>query len=289
MSNADLKIGLALGGGGAKGLAHITMLEVFDELNIRPHRIAGTSIGAVMGALYASGLKAKEIREGVQKMIISKGDSFKAALKKRDALKWLQFMDLEFKGHAIFKGDRFIEFLFSAMEIPTFEALEIPLRIVATDFWASRQVVLESGELKPAVKASMGLPGVFTPVTIDNRVLIDGGSVNPVPHDLLLDCDVVVAIDVMGTPKDEGKKMPNLFRAVLATFDIMQNSIIKEKLEKDPPAIYIKPEIRGIDLLDFYKANEVYAQAAPARAMLREQLQRLLSLEQPPKDTPSWT
>jgi NTE family protein len=284
MSDADLKIGLALGGGGAKGLAHITMLEVFDELNIRPHRMAGTSIGAVVGALYASGLKARQIREGVQRMIISKGDSFRASLKKRDVLKWLQFMDLEFKGHAIFKGDRFIEFLFSAMDIATFEELDIPLRIVATDFWASRQMVLESGELLPAVKASMGLPGVFTPVTINNRVLIDGGGVNPVPHDLLLDCDVVVAIDVMGTPQDQGKKKPSLIRAVLTTFDIMQNSIIKEKLDKHPPSVYIKPTIQGVDILDFYKANEVYVQAEPAQAMLREQLKRLLSEDRPLKD-----
>jgi NTE family protein len=284
MPNADLKIGLALGGGGAKGLAHITMLEVFDELNIRPHRMAGTSIGAVVGALYASGLKARQIREGVQRMIISKGDSFRTSLKKRDVLKWLQFMDLEFKGHAIFKGDRFIEFLFSAMDIATFEELDIPLRIVATDFWASRQMVLESGELLPAVKASMGLPGVFTPVTINNRVLIDGGGVNPVPHDLLLDCDVVVAIDVMGTPQDQGKKKPSLIRAVLTTFDIMQNSIIKEKLDRHPPSVYIKPTIQGVDILDFYKANEVYVQAEPAQAMLREQLKRLLSEDRPLKD-----
>jgi NTE family protein len=278
MSDGGPKIGLALGGGGAKGLAHITMLEVFDELNIRPHCMAGTSIGAVVGALYASGLKARQIREGVQSMIISKGDSFKAALKKKDVLRWLQFMDLEFKGHAIFKGDRFIEFLFSAMDVATFEALDIPLRIVATDFWASRQVVLEKGELLPAVKASMALPGVFTPVTINDRVLIDGGGVNPVPHDLLLDCDAVVAIDVMGTPQDEGTKMPGLFRTVLTTFDIMQNSIIEEKRQKHPPAIYIKPRIHGVDILDFYRANEVYAQAAPAQDMLRQQLKQLLSL-----------
>ncbi len=278
MVSAGPKIGLALGGGGAKGLAHITMLEVFDELNIRPHRMAGTSIGAVLGALYASGLKARQIREGVQRMVISKGDSFKAALKKKDVLRWLQFMDLEFKGHAIFKGDRFIEFLFNAMDVATFEALDIPLRIVATDFWASRQVVLEKGELLPAVKASMGLPGVFTPVMINNRVLIDGGGVNPVPHDLLLDCDVVVAIDVMGTPQDEATKMPGLFRAVLTTFDIMQNSIIEEKRLKHPPDIYVKPKIQSVDILDFYRANEVYAQAAPAQGRLREQLKELLSL-----------
>jgi len=278
MSANSPKIGLALGGGGAKGLAHIAMLEVFDDLNIRPFRIAGTSIGAIMGALYASGLKASQIREGVQRMIISKGDSFKAALKKKDVLKWIQFMDLEFRGHAIFKGDRFIDFLFSAMDTATFEALDIPLRIVATDFWASEQVVLESGELLPAVKASMGLPGVFTPVIIDDRVLIDGGGVNPVPHDLLMDCDLVVAIDVMGTPHGEGKKMPNLFRAVLTTFDIMQNSIIKEKVNRHAPDIYIKPDIHDVDILDFYKAEEVYAQAAPAQQTLKEQLTQILSL-----------
>lgn len=281
MSDTLPKIGLALGGGGAKGLAHIPMLEVFDDLGIRPHRVAGTSIGAIMGALYASGLKAQQIREGVQRMIISKGDSFKAALKKKDVLKWLKFMDLEFKGHAIFKGDRFIEFLFNAMDVDSFEALDIPLRIVATDFWTSQQVVLDSGELLPAVKASMGLPGVFTPVTLNQRVLIDGGGVNPVPHDLLDDCDVVVAIDVMGTPPEEREKLPNLFRAVLATFDIMQNSIIREKLEKTPPTVYIKPEIHHVDILDFYKAEDVYVQAKDAQEELRQKLTEILS-----KDTP---
>jgi NTE family protein len=270
------KIGLALGGGGAKGLAHIAMLEVFDDLKIQPHRIAGTSIGAIMGALYASGLTARQIREGVQRMVISKGDSFKAALKKKDVLKWIQFMDLEFRGHAIFKGDRFIDFLFNAMHVATFEALKIPLHVVATDFWASQQVVLESGDLMPAVKASMALPGVFSPVTLNNRVLIDGGGINPVPHDLLLDCDLVVAIDVMGKPDHEATKLPNLFRAVLTTFDIMQNSIIKEKLAKHPPDISIKPDIQGVDILDFYKAEGVYAQTIPAQNELRAQLKKYL-------------
>ena len=88
----------------------------------------------------------------------------------------------------------------------------------------------------------------------------------------------MVAIDVMGTPQDEGTKMPSLFRAVLMTFDIMQNSIITEKLQQHPPDIYIKPEIQGVDILDFYKANEVFAQAAPAQALLREQLKHILSL-----------
>ena len=269
------KIGLALGGGGAKGLAHIPLLEVFDELQIRPHCITGTSIGAIMGALFASGMTARQIRERVEQMIITKGKSFRQLLKKKDALKWIQFLDVDFRGTGLFRGDKFINFLYEAMGVHRFEDLKIPLRVVASDFWTSEQVVLASGELLPAVKASMGLPGVFTPVIIDNRVLIDGGAVNPVPHDLLEDCDIVVAIDVMGRMGADVRKTPNLFRAVLGTFDIMQNSIIAQRIKNTPPDVYIKPDITGVDILEFYKAEEVYRQAENARLELRRRLQKL--------------
>ena len=270
------KVGLALGGGGAKGLAHIPMLEVFDEMGISPHRMSGTSIGAVVGSLYASGIRAAQIREGVSKMVITKGDSFRDALKKKDVLKWLDFMDIEFGRGGIFKGDRFIKFLYDAMKVSTFEELKIPLRVTATDFWTSEAVILESGDLLPAVKASMGLPGVFTPVRMGNRVLIDGGGVDPVPYDILDDCDVVVAIDVMGRMREHRTGIPNVVRAVLGAFDIMQNSIIAEKLKHDPPDIYIKPNVVGVDILDFYKADDVYEQAEPARRELREKLEAAL-------------
>lgn len=271
------KFGLALGGGGAKGLAHIPMLEVFDELGLRPHRIVGTSIGAIMGALYAAGISGARIREGVDRMVISKGDSFREALKKRDVLKWIEFLDVGFRRGGLFKGDNFIAFLYDALGVSTFEALDIPLSVVATDFWTSEQVVLSSGPLLPAVKASMGLPGVFTPVELDGRVLIDGGGVNPVPHDLLEDCDVTVAVDVMGYMSGhEENKVPGLFRAVLGTFDIMQNSIIQAKRVQAPPDIYIRPQIHGIDILEFYKAEEIYEQAQPACTELRDQLHKQL-------------
>lgn len=268
------KIGLALGGGGAKGLAHILMLEVFDELDVQPHCIAGTSIGAIMGALYASGIKADQIRQRVDKMVISKGDSFRAILKKKDAFKWLQFMDVDFRGKGLFRGDKFIEFLYEAMGVEHFEDLTIPLKVVASDFWTSEQVVLDTGELLPAVKASMGLPGVFTPVTLNERVLIDGGGVNPVPHDLLTDCDIVIAVDVMGHMNKH--KPPHLFQAVLGTFDVMQNSIISAKRKQSPPDIYIKPDIHDVEILEFYKANDIYEQAEPARQELKRRLEQIL-------------
>jgi len=270
------KVGLALGGGGAKGLAHIPMLEVFDELGIRPHRIAGTSIGAIMGALYASGLSGAQIRKIVNGVIITKGATFREALRKKDSLRWIKLLDLEFGRTGLFKGDKFIEFLYEAMKVSTFEQLRIPLRVVTTDFYTAEQVVLDAGDLLGAVKASMGLPGVFTPVTRDERVLIDGGGVNPVPMDLLGDCDVVVAIDVMGEMRTSDRALPNLFRAVLGTFEIMQKSIIAEKRKHTPPAIYIKPEIINVDILEFYKADEIYGQAEPARLKLRNALENTL-------------
>lgn len=268
------KIGLALGGGGAKGLAHIPMLEVFDELGIRPHRIAGTSIGAVMGALYASGLSGAQIRELVRGVVITRGQSFREAMRKRNALRSIRFFDLEFGRTGLFKGDKFIEFLYDAMKASTFEELKIPLRVVATDFYMSGQVVLESGRLLESVKASMGLPGVFTPIVRDGRVLIDGGGVNPVPFDLLGDCDIVVAIDVMGDLAGDGRVVPNMVRAVLGTFDIMQKTIVAEKLKRSPPDIYIRPAIVGVDILEFHKADRIYEQAEPARQELSKMLKQ---------------
>lgn len=271
------KIGLALGGGGAKGLAHIPMLEVIDEMGIKVHRIAGTSIGAIMGALYASGMTGAHIRELVDQAITVKGHTFRDTLKNRNALKWIQLLDLDLKHHGLLRGDKFIDSLYKAMGVLTFEKLNIPLCVVATDFWTSGQAVFESGPLLPAIRASMGLPGVFTPVTMDNRVLIDGGGVNPVPHDLLGDCDIIVAIDVMGDTGISTPEIPTMFRAMLGMFDIMQKSIISEKLKHSPPDIYIKPDITGVDILEFFKADDIYAQAVPARNKLKKELERLLS------------
>ncbi len=271
------KIGLALGGGGAKGLAHIPMLEVFDELGIRPHRIAGTSIGAVIGALYASGLSGAEIREGVRSIPLSHGTTFRQALRNKEIFKWFKFFDLEFGHGGFLKGDKFIDFLYETMRVSCFEDLQIPLQVVTTDFFSAKQVVLESGELLDAVKASMAIPGVFTPVRRDGRILIDGGMVNPVPFDLLADCDVVVAINVIGTFRRVQHKMPSLFRVVLGSFEIMHKSIVALKLNQSPPDIYIAPDIVDIAVLDFHKADKVFKQALPACLQLKRALEQVIT------------
>ena len=267
------KIGLALGGGGAKGLAHIPVLQVFDDLNVRPHCITGTSIGAVIGALYAAGLTGRQIRDRVQQMVINRGDSFKQVLKKKEAFKTLEFFDWSFKTTGLFKGDKFLEFLFESMGVARFEGLEIPLSIVTSDFWTAEEIVLTSGELLPAVKASMGLPGLFTPVEREGRVLVDGGGVNPLPHDLLQDCDLIVAIDVLGSRTRKKDKVPNIFRAVIGMFNVMQHTIVEQKLKLSPPDIYIKPDIQGVDMLEFHKADRIFERSEPACLDLRRQLE----------------
>jgi NTE family protein len=251
------------------------MLEVFDELGIRPHRISGTSLGAVIGALYASGMNAAGIRGWVGELLQVDAGNRRHSLK--TMLRWIEFKDFEFGSKGLFRGDRFMALLQEALGVSRFEQLKIPLSVVATDFWASRQVVLESGDLLQAIRASMSLPGLLTPVRVDGRILIDGAGVNPVPHDVLTDCDVVVAIDLMGY-MDPGKRgKPHLFRSILGIFDIMQNAIIEEKLKSHPPAIYIKPDIYNVDILEFDKVAQVLRQAAPARDQLKRELEAVLA------------
>ncbi len=271
------RIGLALGGGGAKGLAHVPLLQVLEEMNVRPACISGTSIGAIVGAIFASGVNASQLKERINRMVISKNDSLREMIQKKEAFQWIRFLDIDFRGKGIFKGDRLTDFLYEIIQKESFEELAIPLKIVATDFWASRQVIFHSGPLLSAVKASMGLPGLFTPVCRDGLTLIDGGAVNPLPHDILSDCEIIIAIDVMGRPSvEDPKHPPNPVRALLETFDIMQRSIIAEKRKQSPPHVYIAPEINGIDILDFHRAEEIYAQTESACLQLRNELSRIL-------------
>jgi NTE family protein len=271
-----VKIGLALGGGGAKGLAHLPILNVFDELGIRPHAMAGTSIGAVVGTIWASGVPAKDLQREIRSLMISRDDSFTDVMKTKKMYKWLEFVDFEMGRGGIVKGERVLSYLCSLMKVSRFEDLPLPFRVTATDYWTSEGVVFDSVEILPAVKASMGLPGVFTPVELDGRVLIDGGAVNPVPYELLDDCDYTIAVDVTGGRIPHGKPIPWAFDAVLDTFDIMSASILAEKRRQSDADLFLAPKISGIALMDFFKADEIYDFGLEVTSTLREALVKLM-------------
>lgn len=269
------KIGIALGGGGAKGLAHVMILEALDELELKPLYVTGTSIGAVVGVLYCSGLTAMDLRQVISKISIAENDTLRDVVTKKHIFKWLNFIAPQFEGHGLLNAENFINYLFESIEARTFEELVIPLKVVASDFWTREQVVLDSGELAPAIQASMSLPGVFTPVTMGDNVLIDGGAVNPVPFDLLpKECDLTIAIDVIGRRTAGPDRMPSLQEAIFNTFQIMEKSIIREKLRTMSPDIYIEIEISDIRALEFYKADQVFKQAQKAKEQLKRELER---------------
>jgi len=267
------KVGLALGGGGAKGLAHILMLQVLDELNIRPHRIAGTSIGAIMGALYASGMSGEEIQQLIDRLTVSKDESWFSGLFEQDVGRWWDIIEIQLGHGGLIDTHGLATFLREIIPTSQFEDLNIPLKVVAADFWERKQVVFERGNLFPALQASIAIPGLFSPVHHKGRVLVDGSLVNPVPYDLLFDeCEVVIAIDVLGNRTPVSDKNPNFFENTFNTFQIMQASIMREKIKHQPPHIYIHPDLNNIRVLDFQRFEEIYDLAMPARNKLKRAL-----------------
>ncbi len=270
------KIGIALGGGGAKGLAHIPMLEVLDEFDVQPYQISGSSIGAIIGVLYASGYKGTDIREAVNEMTLLENDRLLDSFKQKSLLKWFEYIDIDWSGNALLKADTFLSDVMNGVKVTSFEALKYPLKVVAADFWKREQVVFESGDLRQAIHASMALPGIFKPVLIGEQVLIDGGAVNPVPFDVLDECDTIIAINVMGDRTESVGRVPDFFDAVFNTFQIMQNTILQHKLLEKHPDIYIEPDIVDIRMLDFYKAEAVFKQADKAKDALRKGLESVL-------------
>ncbi len=262
-------IGLALGGGGAKGLAHILMLEALDDMGVRPHLIAGCSIGAIIGALYASGLSGREIRALIEQFFVDQAEAGRRIFALPKSIRWLDFIDPALGPGGLLDSSDFIDYLGEVMPARSFRELQIPLRVVTAELLTGSQVVIDSGELLPAIQASMAVPGVFPPVEINGRKLVDGGVANPLPYDLLgEDSDIVVAIDVSGSRDSaEGESLSSV-GVLLQSFHTMSNNILAEKLRHRRPDVYIKPDVRNVKVLEFYKARQVFEQAQPAQREL---------------------
>jgi NTE family protein len=278
-SKVDSKsIGISFGAGGARGIAHLLMIEALDELGLKPSIISGSSIGAVVGAFYAAGFSAKEMREILNQLINPKSDSVFDFILKSDIIKMFTMFDPQFIKSGFIKGEKFQNYMKSHLQVSRFEELKIPLKIVATDYWKKEAVVFEKGDLIQPIKASYSLPGLFTPVKIKNRILIDGGAVNPLPFDLIMDkCDITIAIDVTAFKAQSESEIPPTFDSVFTTYQTMQNSIIKERLKFLKPDIYIRPEIYDVRVFDFVKAESIFKQAQPAKDELKRQLEVLLN------------
>lgn len=268
---------LALGSGGARGLAHIAVIEALDEMGIKPVAIAGTSIGALIGAAYAAGMSGKDIRHHVLGMAHGRGEMRRRLMKSRAGT----FADL-------LSGDLGLATQIDAEKacaqflpenLPAdFSALEIPLGVIATDLHRRQEAPLSSGALRPALAASIAIPGIFRPVTIDGRILIDGGTTNPLPYDRLTGlADVIVAVDVFGVPAAERADLPSIWECLYTTVLIMGGAIVAAKLSHAPPDLLIRPNVAIFRAMDFYQASAIIRAAEAAKSSLKERLAALLN------------
>jgi len=254
----NIKIGLALGGGGARGLAHLGVLKVLNREGIKIDYICGVSMGSIIGALFALGLDLAAIEKEI--------------LKYNKKTKIMQIADIDFFSRkSILKGVKpyqFIEkFIYSEAQ---FTDTIVPFSIVATDLNTGDEAILKEGNILEAVKASSCVPGIFPPVKIGTDYYIDGGVVNPTPVDVVseMGADLVIAVDLV-VKKKEDIENPNFFNTLMRSYDIIRAQAVKFKMSQVGDSIVlIKPDMGGIvdsfkfDNMDrFIKVGEEAAEA----------------------------
>ena len=267
------RIAVVLGGGGARGLAHIPVLEALDELGLRPVLVTATSIGAVCGWPYAAGMPAKDLRAHAIDVLTRP----MAILQRMRGVGRPRLSGLaQLWGTALLNPVNLLGIVAPGGLPETFEQLPIPLEVVATDFHGQAQAVFFRGAILPAVAASMAIPGLFAPVLIGERAHVDGGLVNPLPIDLVAGrADLVIAVAVSGAPlQPDAQHVPSAIETLSSSFQIIERSLVREKLKSMRPDILLEPAIDRFRTLDFLKAAEILAAAEP----IKDQLKRALAL-----------
>jgi len=252
------RIGVALGGGSARGLTHIPYIEAMDELGLKPMVIAGTSIGALIGAGWASGMSGTQLREhafdvlGTMKGIA--GRIWSTHMRGLGAV-LRNGIPLQLDATSIVDA-------FTPTDFPLeFKDLRIPLYVVATDFQSWHQTVFDAGLLRPAIAGSIAIPSLFKPVHYANHLLVDGGVVNPLPLDqAALGTDFLIGIDVNGDPSGGITKVDHhALDYWFGSAQIMMHSLTAHMMAAYPPDIYIRPHVSSIGMLEFWRVREIMA------------------------------
>ena len=291
------KIGLALGGGSARGWAHIGVIRALAETGITVHCVAGTSIGSIVGAAFALG----------------KIDALEELARRIDWKQIVSFLDVVYPRSGLIDGEKVTDFFRSHIEDVKIEDIPIPYCAIATDLATGRECAIKQGDLISAIRASISIPGIFTPARKGESFLVDGGLVNPVPVSAArnLGADYVIAVDLNhdhfdyretelpspadsspGEPADQNRlhrwkllqelnerlteftspplkqvrhwfskdPTPNIFDVLTASINIMEAQITTVRLAEDPPEMLIQPKLGHIRFMDFHKAEETIAE-----------------------------
>ncbi len=265
-------LALALGAGGARGLAHIVVLETLDELGVKPVALAGSSIGALIGAAYAAGLRGREIRRTVIALAHDRGE----VLRRLVAARASNLSDLFGSGIGnvtLVDAEKLCE-LFLPTEIPDdFSQLQIPLTVIASDLHGRREVAMSTGSLRSAIAASIALPALTRPVVREGRVYVDGGATNPLPFDHLRGkADIVMACDISGAPTVDRTELPSTLESLFATILVMSHTITAAKLREGAPDIVLTPNVGIFRALDFFQASAILRASEPLRHEIKARL-----------------
>lgn len=245
------KIGLALGGGSAKGVAHVGVLKVLEENNLKVDMVSGTSIGSLVGAFYCSGMSAEEMTKEMFSIDITK------------------FFELNLPRHGFIKGNKIETYIREKLPIKRFEDLKIPLFITASDLTTGDLIVFNKGDIAKAIRASISIPGVFNPVENNGRILVDGGIVDPLPTQILKEnkADKIIAVNLIDLGEEKiiyeksiiaepttklPRILPVLFKGIQMNYKIATQALIKT----NPADILISPDLKNIGYQDFHKAKQ---------------------------------
>ena len=270
-------LAIALGGGGARGIGHIAVLEVLDEMGVKPTAIAGSSVGAMIGAAYAAGLSGRDIRRHVMTLAHNRSEVLRRLVAAR-AGSFASLFSGGFGSATQVDGEKFCEQFMPAAMPEDFDELHIPLIVIASDLYRRRQVVITAGPLRRAIAASMALPTLVRPIVIDDRVLVDGGATNPLPFDHLRDrADIVIAVDISGEPSDARRDIPSPWEAIINTILVMGHAITTEKLRHGAPDLIIRPNVGLFRTLDFFQASAILRVCEPAKAEIKAKIAALLA------------
>lgn len=272
---ARRQLGLALSSGGARGLAHIGVLEVFEREGIPVDMLAASSMGAIVAALYASGSTMTEIRQVAQLM-----------RRQTNFLSGFPMWDLGMPPRSgLVRGNRTHEYFKKILRNKTFQDLDIPLTVVTCDVISGEEVQFNSGPVADAVRASMSIIGIFEPMHIGDHFLVDGGTVNPVPTSVLKDshADIVVASSVIpGLPERMHRKelrktgkAPNVVAIVMGAIEIMESEIIRSRSEAID--VLIAPNVAQFTTLEYSRVDEFIQVGRVAAEHALPQLRQLLA------------
>lgn len=254
------KVGLALGSGGLRGLTHVGVLRVLENEKIPVDYIAGCSIGSLIGALYASGQSLDNI------------EKLAKHLKRRH---WLDFVIPKM---GLFSGERVLSTLQILTQKKTFEQLQIPLAVVATELREGKEVVFTSGEVATAVRASVSVPGIFVPFQVGDMMLVDGAVLNPTPVDVVrgMGADIVIAVDLAhaGTVCS----VTNIFDVIIQSIDIMERELLKTR--ENVGDVFIRPDVAHIPPSSFDQTDECIALGEAAANEVLPQIRSLLTCDE---------